>query len=353
MGHVNTVFIQKHLLQRNLLKWYDKHARDLPWRRTRDPYKIWISEIMLQQTQVDTVIPYYEKWIRRFPTIMSLAHAKLDDVLKLWAGLGYYRRARGLHQAAQQIQSEFGGQLPRQTDRLMRLPGIGRYTAGAIASIAFDQKAPVMDGNVLRVLTRVIACTDSVDEGKTLSRLWDISESLLPNKKTGDFNQALMELGATICWPENPQCPACPISLLCRAHKEGRTTFYPVRKKKTKIQKIASAALILRNRGKVFVTQQPKEDRWGGLWMFPHSHKIRPLCSRFGLKTKDLKHRMTLHHGFTKYQVRLKVFEGSLPLPDSFSSPIQGQWVRMKDLKRLAFPSPHQKIVQELVKNNG
>ena len=203
--------LNKALLQRRLLAWYRRHQRDLPWRRTRDPYAIWVSEIMLQQTQVATAIPYYERFLRRFPHVRALARAPMERVLKSWEGLGYYSRARNLRRAAQIVLAEHGGRLPEEPEALRKLPGIGRYTAGAISSIAFDRDEPVLDGNVIRVLCRVFLIRANPKSARTQKRLWKLAEELLPAGHASFFNQALMDLGATICMPSHPHCDRCPL----------------------------------------------------------------------------------------------------------------------------------------------
>lgn len=320
---------------------------------------------MLQQTQVATVTAYYKKWMRHFPAVEPLARASQSGVMKCWAGLGYYRRARMIHEAAKVIVKNHGGKLPGKAAGLMKLPGIGRYTAGAIASIAFGEKTPVLDGNVIRVLTRLAAYCGDIGSGKTIARLWKIAESLVPANHSGDFNQAMMELGATVCLPENPKCVLCPAARFCQAHGLHRETDFPVKRQKEISEKIRSAALILRRNGKVLVERQPQDGRWGGLWMFPFEKDKKSLVKNFLLQDKNLKHRLTVFHGFTKYRVRLDVFEGALP--PSYALPVLRQegrvgggssishfkWVKIPGLAQLAFPSPHQKIVKGLLKNDA
>ena len=208
-------------MNRRLLTWYGRVGRDLPWRRTRDPYRIWLSEIMLQQTGVVAVIPYYERFLETFPSVAALAAAPLDQVLELWAGLGYYRRARFLHEAARRVMSEHGGRFPDQLAAIMALPGIGRSTAGAIVSIAFDRKGPILDGNVRRVLCRLLAIDGDPRSGKVEKQLWQLAETLTPEDRPHDYAQAIMDLGATICTPRRPDCAACPLSGLCQAFWQG------------------------------------------------------------------------------------------------------------------------------------
>lgn len=335
-----------------LLPWYRNNARDLPWRRTQDPYSIWVSEIMLQQTQVQTVIPYYEKWLCRFPDIGSLAEAAEPEVMKYWAGLGYYRRARMLHKAAKFIVEKHGGKFPDDPEKILELPGVGRYTAGAIASIAFGKKQPILDGNVIRILCRIFGVAEDTGSPKTLKKLWEISESVLPGKNPGDFNQAMMELGATVCSPQNPSCLICPVSENCHAYKMKSWAGLPYKKNREKLEKIGRAALILRKNGKVLVEKQPSEARWGGLWMFPHADDRNSVLKKFGLKEANAKHRLTVFHGFTKYKVQLDVYEsaasGKAPMPEG-----EYKWAAVKELDQIAFPAPHKKISLAVIKNHG
>lgn len=342
----------KDSFQKRLLEWYGRNRRDLPWRRTRDPYRIWVSEIMLQQTQVDTVIPYYERWLERFPTLESLAKAPLSEALKYWAGLGYYRRARMLHEAARIVRKTLGGEIPKTAEALRKLPGIGRYTAGAIASIAFGQKAPILDGNVIRVLARLTALKQDISLPKTLGKLWGISEEILPEKNTGDFNQALMELGATVCLPPNPKCAACPVSNFCEALKLERTLDFPVNRRKEKIIPKNHAALLWQEKGRVLLQRQAKNARWGGLWMFPHRETKDDLIRDFGLGKIPLRKHLRLTHAFTKYRIRLDVFKcenaGSFKTPKTKG----GRWMPVKLLSGLALPAPHKKIARSILKND-
>lgn len=339
------------LFQKKLLNWYKKSARDLPWRKNKDPYKIWVSEIMLQQTQVDTVIPYYQKWLKRFPTLQLLAKAPQSEVMKYWAGLGYYRRARFLHQAAQHIVKNLKGKFPQSAETLRKLPGIGRYTAGAIASIAFGEKTPILDGNVIRILTRLNAIKKDISLTKTQKQLWQIAESILPNKNIGDFNQALMELGATVCFPDHPDCSSCPVTNLCQALALKRQTDFPVNHRKEKIEKKKTFAMIFRKSDSVLIQKQSDRDRWGGLWTFPHWDSEDEMLEESGLDNKDLKSRLSVSHGFTKYQVTLNVYETlQTANMDGKLGEKSKKWVRISDLEHFAFPSPHQKIVKDLRK---
>src|SRR5687767_3542267 len=257
-------------IRRKLLAWYDRCKRDLPWRRRHDdPYAQLLAEFMLQQTQVSTVTPFYERFIQRFPDVRSLAAAGADDVLAMWSGLGYYSRARHLHRAAQEIVQRFGGTVPRLVDELITLPGIGRYTAGAIASVAYDTPAPVLDGNVIRVLMRLRADRDDPKSVAVRSRLWAAAEALIPQRRCGDFNQGLMELGATICLPRNPQCLLCPIQAYCRAREAGLVEQIPAVAQRTPVKEMSMVTAAIHHRQKLMFVQRPLKGLWAGLWELP------------------------------------------------------------------------------------
>ena len=253
-----------------LLDWYRERARDLPWRRTSDPYAIWVSEIMLQQTRVETVIPYYERFIARWPGVAQLAAAELDDVLEAWSGLGYYRRARQLHEAAGEVVARHGGELPRTAEELVGLTGVGRYTAGAIASIAHGQATPVVDGNVIRVLCRLFGFEEDMRAAKGQRRVWDRAERLVVDDAPGDFNQALMELGATVCTPRRPRCDACPVAEPCVARRQERTEELPLLSKKKPPTAQSLVAVVVRHAdGGVLLAQRVRDGLFGGLWEPP------------------------------------------------------------------------------------
>ncbi|MBU1937509.1 A/G-specific adenine glycosylase, partial [bacterium] len=260
---------------RRLLKWYRINKRELPWRGTTDPYAIWISEIMLQQTQVKTVKPYYERWMQRFPNVTTLAQAPLDDVLKVWEGCGYYARARNLHRAAVQLVRNDSGQLPESAALLQKLPGIGPYTSAAIASIAFGEAVPVLDGNVERVLCRLLLERRLLKTTAVQKRLRrtaaDIMDSLVPSIGTpGELNQAMMEIGANVCTVRTPQCKICPLKSVCRGHQKfADPSVLPRRKKSEPLPHYNIAAAIIKRRGRILITQRPPNAMLGGLWEFP------------------------------------------------------------------------------------
>ncbi|MBI4316134.1 MAG: A/G-specific adenine glycosylase [Chloroflexi bacterium] len=306
-------------LQTRLLKWYAAHARALPWRGARDPYRVWVSEIMLQQTQVDTVIPYYRRWLKHFPTVKALARAPLGEVLAVWEGLGYYSRARNLHKAAQKVVAEFGGKLPRDANTLRKLPGIGRYTAGAIASIAFNADAAVLDGNVKRVLARVFNLTDDVKSAAGEKKLWALAQSLVPPGRAGDYNQAVMDLGATVCRRQQPACPVCPLRGLCEAQKLGVQDQRPVTRKRPPTPHYTVAAGIIRRRRRILIAQRPADKLLGGLWEFPGGkveagESLRACLRRevreeLGIEIEIGEQRLKLAHAYTHFKITLHAFE--------------------------------------------
>ena len=300
-------------LPRPLLAWYDRTRRDLPWRRNRDPYAVWIAEVMLQQTQVKTVEPYYRRFLRRFPNAISLARAPLEDLLQLWAGLGYYRRAEHLHAAAKMLASEFGGKLPRSSVDLLRLPGVGRYTAAAIASIAFEEPVAVLDGNVNRVLSRLLGRTLAQAQG------WDAAQRLVPRSRPGDYNQALMELGATLCTPAHPACPACPVKNFCLAYRTGDPARLPRARLKPEPKKLRRLVLVLTRRGRVLLLKRPGRGLWAGLWEFPAFAPFaggggprlsEALGERLGLRLKLAPGRLSVKHQLTHRAVCCEVVRG-------------------------------------------
>ena len=260
-------------IRQELGAWYDGHRRDLPWREIDDPYKTWVAEMMLQQTQVATVVDYYRRWLERFPDVESVAEAEVDDVLELWEGLGYYRRARYLHRSARKIVEEYGGNLPDTADELEELIGVGPYTAGAIASIAFQESVPVVDGNVSRVLSRLRAIEGDPKSTDNKKLYWELAEALVDPDRPGDFNQAMMELGATVCVPSTPNCLLCPIRQQCRGFQEGEPAAYPDTASRATPKPMSVAACLAVRRGpertEVLVSKRPADGLLGGLWEFP------------------------------------------------------------------------------------
>ena len=252
-----------------LVKWYPRKARPLPWRLDRDPYHVWVAEIMLQQTQVETVIPYYQRWMNKFPSLKKLAESDLQEILRVWEGLGYYSRARNLQKAANVIRQNYGGVIPSEASKLLHLPGIGRSTAGAIASISYNQDEPILDGNVKRVMARVFNYETPINLARNEIELWKLSGQILPKGQAGIFNQALMELGETICLPKNPRCSDCPICKNCQSFILGMQDKRPVRLRKVKIPHYEVVAAVIKERGRFLITQRPVGKLLAGMWEFP------------------------------------------------------------------------------------
>ena len=269
-----------------ILSWFDAHGRkDLPWQRDNEPYRVWISEVMLQQTQVQTVIPYYERFVARFPDVVALANADVDEVLEHWSGLGYYARGRNLHKAARIISDEFGGEFPLDFDDVQALPGIGRSTAGAILAIADDQRHPILDGNVKRVLARHAAIDGWPGSTSVARRLWALADERTPAERVADYTQAIMDLGATVCLRSNPDCSRCPVSGDCRALQAGRVGDLPGRKPK-KAKPLRRTTMVLAvNDGAVYLERRPPAGIWGGLWSFPEvdADSLDDWCSAFAV----------------------------------------------------------------------
>ena len=321
-----------------LLNWYGQHARRLPWRIPHpDPYAVWVSEIMLQQTRVETVIPYYERWLALFPTVAALADASQQSILSAWEGLGYYSRARNLHKAAQMIVAEFGGQIPREVPQLRRLPGIGRYTAAAIASIAFGQDTATLDGNLRRVFARVFDVTTPADGPAGEKILWELAEQHLPPGRAGDYNQALMDLGATVCLPKKPRCLLCPLGELCQARALGVQEQRPVLKPKPIVpHKNKGAAVIIRN-GLVLLNRRSAKGLLGGLWEFPAAQVdadspealVAAIETGYQLKVRPLTRLGEFRHAYTHFTLMETAWDCEL-LDGDVSLPMQ--WVLVEEL---------------------
>ncbi len=331
-----------------LLRWYDQHGRDLPWRvkggERPDPYRVWLSEVMLQQTTVVTVAPYYAKFLRRWPTVRKLAAADLHDVLEAWAGLGYYRRAHNLHRCAQVVVAEHGGKFPADLATLKTLPGIGTYTSAAIASIAFDQKANVVDGNVERVMARLYEVALPLPQAK--ATLTDYAAALLPSQRFGDYAQALMDLGATICTPKQPKCPSCPWQKSCKAYHAGTTAQFPVAAKKaTKPIRYAVAFWLENAAGEVWLRRRPTEGLLGGMIEVPStSWQDQPptaaeIAQAAPHKADWQQHPATVRHSFTHFDLYITVLEAR-----GVAKNATGFWAAPNALKKLALPSVMRKI---------
>lgn len=345
------------------MDWYAGHRRDLPWRRSSDPYAVWVSEVMLQQTRVATVVPYFERWMDRFPDVATLATADEDEVLQCWQGLGYYSRARGLLRGARLVVERFASRIPEETADLITLPGIGPYTAGAIASIAFGRDEPVVDGNVIRVLCRLFALPGDPIKAPLKSELWAIARVLLPPGQAADFNQSLMELGSLVCTVRAPQCDRCPARAFCQAFRNGGQTaaeMFPELAKRPPITRIVHIAALARRRGRVLVVRVPDgATRWAGLWRFPTVEARdgepeadaarRALAEATGLAGRDNGPLADLVHHVTRYRIHLKLRE-VVPGPGRIAGPLV-RWCAPSDLADLAMPAAHRKLANHLTRN--
>lgn len=328
-------------LRRSLLSWFRRYRRELPWRRTTDPYAIWLSEIMLQQTRVESVIPYFERFLAAFPTVERLSRASSERVLRVWAGLGYYSRARNLHQAAKAVVRDHAGKFPATADGLRTLPGVGRYTAAAIASIAYGQAVAVLDGNVKRVIARLLSIRDSIDSPAMIERLWAEAARLLSQQHPGDFNQAMMELGATVCTPRNPSCDTCPISKICRANAKGIAGELPARNSKVPVRQIFSAALAIVQDNHVLLKKRVGKGLLGGFWSLPgvewETRKIdgEQLCRRVsGQISAEIRVGRKLgnvRHEFTHRSLSMEIFAAR------FKQPFGGEMLEAGDFGGLCW----------------
>ncbi|MEO8493781.1 MAG: A/G-specific adenine glycosylase [Planctomycetota bacterium] len=348
----------KQSLRRRVLAWFRANARELPWRRTRDPYHVWISEIMLQQTQVVTVVPYFQRFIAAFPSIRELAAADEDAVLRLWEGLGYYRRARQLHKAARVIAQEHDGVFPDDPSLVRALPGIGRYTAGAILSIAFEAREPILEANTIRVLSRLIALRDDTTTAAGQRILWQTAEDFLPRKNVGDFNQALMELGSEVCTPRAPRCEACPVAMLCPTRAEGLQAVIPAPKKKMNYEDASEACVVVWRKGKVLLRRCEAGERWAGLWDFPRF----AICATSGAKLQrelgegvraltgyDVaigEHLTTIKHGVTRFRITLTCYEAEHLCGRQANG--EFAWVSLRQLQDYALSVTGRKVSQRL-----
>ena len=338
-------------LARTLIRWFDRHARDLPWRRTRDPYAVWISEIMLQQTQVKTVLPYYARWMRALPRVEDFARAQPERVLKLWEGLGYYRRARHAQSAARIIVKKHSGRFPETFREVLALPGVGRYTAGAICSIAFNQPVPILDGNVKRVLSRLLGIAGNARAKAVSARLWQAAEELVgaAGSEPARLNQGMMELGALICLPHQPNCPDCPVRRDCFAWRENRVGEFPVPAPRQPLRARRFIALVARRRGRFLVRRRPAGGVNAGLWEFPNfetpanAGNVPSLAAPFRLAAGEPFFR--LRHSITRYQMLLAAFHAELP-GGAVSGLAAGEWKTPAELERLPFAAAHRKLLE-------
>jgi A/G-specific adenine glycosylase len=336
-----------------LLAWYGKAGRDLPWRRTRDPYSVWLSEIMLQQTGVVAVIPYYERFLGRFSDVAVLAAAPVEEVVELWAGLGYYSRARNLHAAARQVVEIHGGHFPQSLEELTALPGIGRSTAGAILAIAFDIPAPILDGNVRRVLCRLFAWQDDPRSSAAEKQLWNWAEDLTPVERPHHYAQAIMDLGATLCTPRSPACERCPLESLCRARALGLEEELPRRRVKPAVPIRIQVALLLEQEGRFLVRRRPLSGMLGGLWEFPAAAVAAgsdPAAAASRL-LRDLGGTGTLRlaggvdHVYSHFKLDLRLYRGLAPEAPGIAEDVESRWLTATELAGCPLHGAHKKAL--------
>lgn len=351
-------------IRSRLLAWYHRHKRDLPWRGETSPYRIWISEVMLQQTQVATVIPYYRRFLERFPTLADLAAAPLEAVLKAWEGLGYYARARNLHRAARDLVERREGRFPTTYAELRTLPGFGEYIAGAVASIAFGEAAPAIDGNVKRVLARVFALREDVSRGQAARQLRETAAALVDPQTPGDWTEALMELGATICLPQTPQCLLCPLNEMCQARLLGLERELPVKPVKKALPHFDVVAAVLRENDRLLIAQRPPEGMLGGLWEFPGG-KVeagetlagalqREIREELGLEIAVDESIVTVKHSYTHFKITLHALACRLLAGQPQALGVAGwRWVTLAELDAFPFPRTDQKIIEALRRATG
>ena len=344
---------QKKKIQTRLLQWFEKDGRDLPWRKTRDPYAIWVSEIMLQQTQVATVIPYYQKFLKSFPTVRHLAKANLSKVLKVWEGLGYYSRARNLHRASQIILNHFHRKIPEKLEDLLSLPGIGRSTAGAILSFTYNKEAPILDGNIKRVLSRLFAISGNPVRSEAEGLLWHISESLIPKGYGNPFNQALMDLGSMICIPKGPHCSCCPLRNFCKGRASGEPERYPTKGVKKTIPSIYAVAAVIQKDGRVLLHRRPPKGLLGGLWEFPNwkveeRRRLRLrlrlrnyIKKEMGMNIKVKESIGTFHQTYSHFKLTLYVYPCQ-----TIKGNGKGRWIPFRNLHLFPMSKIHRRIAQ-------
>lgn len=347
-----------------LLRWYGRHARSLPWRTRHDPYRVWISEIMLQQTRVETVVPYFKRWMNRFPTIEALAASSERDVLRVWEGLGYYARARNIRRCAQVLVRDFHGQLPSEPRALRSLPGIGDYSAGAIASIAFGRDTATLDGNIRRVLARVFDFAARADSAPGRAQLWRLAESHLPKGHAGTYNQAMMELGATVCHPRQPRCGACPVRTICDARARGTLERRPALRPKKRPPLFLVGAAVVRSKGRVLLARRDPHGLLGGLWEFPNARLSAGSAALGGLRSGwaravGIAYRLRIRsdgklgmvrHAYSHFRVVVEIRACTLV---SSTSSRRLRWVRLADLRDYPMGKVDREIARRLVSDEN
>lgn len=346
--------------RRRLGSWFDRHAKDLPWRRRSDAYAVWLSEVMLQQTQVATVCGYFMRFLAALPTVHDLARADEEQVLRLWEGLGYYRRARQLHRAAQLIVAEHGGEFPHNIETARRLPGIGRYTAGAILSIAYGIPQPILEANTIRVYSRLLAFEGDPHDAAGQNLLWSMAEAIVSNKQPGRLNQALMELGREVCKSRGPHCESCPVAALCGACQRGLQDRIPRPKAKPKIEEVREAAVVVRRRGRVLLIKRGDGGRWAGLWDFPrfpldsehpaahHKELIEGVRRLAGIEIVPGDLLKTLRHGVTRFRITLDCYTAEYETGNGSKVSAEVRWICPRELDKYPLSTTGRKIADFL-----
>ncbi len=352
------------IFRKALLGWYRVNKRDLPWRNTDDPYRIWVSEVMLQQTQVITVVPYYHRFLQHFADLKSLARANSQDVLTVWEGLGYYARARNLHRAASIVLKEHRGVIPDRWQEFRKLPGVGDYIAAAVLSLAFEKPFPVVDGNVKRVLARLLVMKNPVNKSSSAKIFREAAGTLLDQKKPGTFNQAMMELGALVCKPQQPLCNICPVPKICRAYQSGKVLNYPLKLKKPPTPQYRIAVGVVFKNGRVLITRRKPSGLLGGLWEFPGgkidkgeqpaSACIREIKEEVNLAIKVDSRLSRVKHAYTHFKIVMDVFCCSyIAGRVALNGPVEHRWINLKKLADFPFPKANHKFFPELKRYNS
>ncbi len=346
-------------LRRDLLEWFSKNKRDLPWRTTRDPYRVWVSEVMLQQTQVNTVIPYFNRFVEKYPDLLALSNASLEDILKSWEKMGYYARARNLHRAARQIVTEMDGVIPADPAPFRTLPGVGEYIAAAVMSIAFDKPHAVVDGNVKRVLSRLFSIDAPVNHSSSAKIFKERADGLLDREHPGEFNQAVMELGATVCTPTRPRCGTCPVRSYCRAYFTSEQDRFPVRQKRRRTPRYHIAVGVIRKDDRILITRRKPSGLLGGLWEFPggkvqHGESAEEACRReieeevsLSVEVNDL---IThVDHAYSHFKIAVDVFACEYKAGDVIlDGPTDYRWILIEETAKYPFPAMNHKIFPHL-----
>jgi A/G-specific adenine glycosylase len=342
---------------KKFLKWYGKSKRGLPWRSTKDVYAIWVSEVMLQQTQVATVIPYYFRFLERFPTVEHLARAEEQEVLKFWEGLGYYSRGRNLHQAAKKVMTEYNGKIPGEPEEFRKLPGVGPYIMAAVLSIAFNIPLPAVDGNVMRVYTRFRGIGDNIRKNATRNRIFKELQEIIPAEAAGDFNQAFMELGALVCLPKVPKCRNCPLREECTAYNDRAVDRYPFKSPLKEVPEYNVSIAVISKGDRFYIQKRPSEGHLGGLWEFPGGKAkedetpeeaiLRECKEELGTGIKIIKKLALVHHAYTHFKIHMSVFICVLTNGEGDVHPPEGvpfQWITVDQLDDYPFPKANHKF---------